>query len=289
MDLPSLRGVEAFLIAAESLSFRSAAERLNVTISAVSHRIHALEKEIGVALFARQGNKLTLTPAGVDFRDRILPVIDELRRATQAIYGVTESNVLRITSYQMFHQNWLIPRIGGFFALHPEAQVELLTLRHRKVTFPDITIRILRPAEVDADSEQIFDWNIFPVCSPDFIKTHGLRTPADLARVPLIDTILARSWPGWLEAAGLPPDLPGNMLMVDSPALILDLITAGVGVGILPDFMAARYLDNGLVRPFEMSCSYPGGVFMNRGGEFDRSVVKTFRSWLKQQVSASIS
>jgi len=287
--LPSLRGIEAFVNAAETLSFRTAAERLNVTVSAVSHRIHALETEIGLRLFDRNGRALTLTPAGTAYRDRLLPIIGEMQKATQAIHNATESQVVSVVSFQLFHANWLAPRIGGFMAAHPQAKVELLTLRRRKAIHPDISIRILRPGDEGTDNERLFEWRVSAICRPEVIKTYKLRTPADLARVPLIDTISAPDiWPQWLAAAGLPVNMPRHGIMVDSPSLNVDLTLLGVGVGLTSGFLAEYYMRHGIIRPFPVSYLHPGGVYINRPAGFERPIVTAFRTWLLQEVAATL-
>lgn len=287
--LPSLRGIEAFIHAAETLSFRAAAERLHVTVSAISHRIHALEEEVGLRLFDRSGRKLSLTPAGSAYRERLSPVISELRQATQAIYTATESQVLRIASFQLLHAHWLAPRIAGFVAQHPGAKIELLTLRRRKVIHPDIVIRILRSGEEGVENEQLFDWNITPICRPELVERHGLRVPADLARAPLVESASAPDvWSRWWAAAGLDTDLPQGVLVADSPSLQMELVAHGAGVGITADFLAEHHLREGLVHPFPISCHYPGGVFVNRATEMERPIVKAFRSWLQQEAAATV-
>ena len=285
--LPSLRGIEAFVSAAETLSFRTTAERLNVTVSAVSHRIHSLEQEIGSRLFDRNGRMLTLTPAGVAYRDRLLPLVGEMQQATQALRN-TEMQILRIASFHMFHANWLAPRLSGFIALHPEADIEMLTLRQRKVIHPDITIRILRAGEVGADNDQLFNWKFSPICRPELIDTYGLRTPADLARAPLIDTTSAPDvWPRWLAAAGLPAVMRRRGFMVDSPSLSIELIVQGLGVGMAAEFLPEYYPRHELTRPFPLSFRY-GGVYINCPTGPERTIVTAFRTWLAKEVSTTV-
>lgn len=127
--LPSLRSIEAFANAADTLSFKTAAERINITVSAVSHRIGALESEIGLRLFDRSGRRLRLTPAGAAYRDRLLPLIREMMSATEEIQAEVDSPLLRIASFHLFNALWLAPRIGEFLAAVPWARVELATLR----------------------------------------------------------------------------------------------------------------------------------------------------------------
>ena len=108
--LPSLRGIQAFAHVVKFGSFRLAAERLNVSVSAISHRIHALEEEVGLALFERVGRGMKLTRSGEVYRDRVLPLIESLVVATDAAQREAADSSLRISSFQLFHSHWLAPR-----------------------------------------------------------------------------------------------------------------------------------------------------------------------------------
>lgn len=75
--------VEAFLVVAELLHFGEAAKRLNLSQSSVSHRIRALEDQLGLALFSRTSRSVALTPAGRAFRRRAASGHRELYRAAE--------------------------------------------------------------------------------------------------------------------------------------------------------------------------------------------------------------
>ena len=62
--LPSLSAAKAFEAAARHLSFRAAAEELSVTHSAISHQVKSLEAQLGVPLFRRGPQSVSLTEAG---------------------------------------------------------------------------------------------------------------------------------------------------------------------------------------------------------------------------------
>ena len=66
--LPSLNGVKAFEAAARTGSFAAAAGELHVTPAAVSRLVRLLEQRLGLDLFDRHANRLTLTPAGEAYR-----------------------------------------------------------------------------------------------------------------------------------------------------------------------------------------------------------------------------
>src|SRR5207244_922022 len=155
----------------------AAAERLHVTTSAVSHRIHTLEEEIGVRLFTRRGRALALTAEGAAYLERVTPILNELQKATDAVHGARESRLLRIASFEMFYSSSPAPRIPRFLDRPPDTELEFLTLRRRRSTQPHITFRIFQHAPEDVEGEVLMDWRITPMCRPELLQAHDIRTP----------------------------------------------------------------------------------------------------------------
>ena len=93
----SIRGLRAFCAAARHLSFRAAAEELCVTPSAVSHQVKALEDRLHGALFERRARSLVLTQLGLELRDEVEPLLNELDNiATRFEHRLGRRRVLRI-------------------------------------------------------------------------------------------------------------------------------------------------------------------------------------------------
>ena len=124
--LPSLRSIETFIVAAETSSFRIAAAHLNVTISAVSHRIKALESEIGVPLFERLTRGLELTQAGAALAHRLNAAIADISRTIAELDRVGEARSLRVTMLPSVASRWLMPRLSRFCQLHPDVHVQIV-------------------------------------------------------------------------------------------------------------------------------------------------------------------
>lgn len=77
--------LESFLAVAENLNFARAAESLNITQSAVSRQIHALENELDAKLFRRTSRSVSLTPAGISFYEDAKNFMHDLNTATSKI------------------------------------------------------------------------------------------------------------------------------------------------------------------------------------------------------------
>ena len=83
MQRSSLPDLNTFLLVAEHLSFRAAAERLELTAAAVSHSIRQLESRLGVRLLNRTTRSVALTQAGVRLLERLRPAFDQISGALE--------------------------------------------------------------------------------------------------------------------------------------------------------------------------------------------------------------
>ena len=82
---PPFRCIEAFVAAAQALSFTEAASSLRITVPAVSRRIQTLETDLGVRLFRRGHRAVTLTPAGESYLKKLLPALGTIREASDSL------------------------------------------------------------------------------------------------------------------------------------------------------------------------------------------------------------
>lgn len=120
----SLTTVKAFEAAARHGSFRSAAQELNLSPSAVSHAIMKLEASLGVPLFERDGRTVRLSPGGEMLMRYVGTAFDELRRGMETVSN-RKVTFLRLHSAPSFAANWLTPRLADFLAKHPDIEVRL--------------------------------------------------------------------------------------------------------------------------------------------------------------------
>jgi LysR family glycine cleavage system transcriptional activator len=112
--LPYLNGIKAFEAAARNGSFAAAAGELNVSPAAISRMVHLLEERLGVALFARQANRLVLTPTGHAYQAGLTTIFDALANLTSQVTSQTGERVLTIGVGPTFAIRWLIPRLADF-------------------------------------------------------------------------------------------------------------------------------------------------------------------------------
>ncbi|MQP68297.1 LysR family transcriptional regulator [Niveispirillum sp. SYP-B3756] len=288
--LPSLRGIEAFVCVAEVLNLRVASERLNVSISAVSHRIQALEEELGVKLFVRGKRALQLSPAGSDYLERLKPGLQALRAATHAARDDVHSPVLRIAGPSFFFDQWLLPRLDNFRKDWPKIRIELLTLGRKRATGTDVTILPMSPSAIHDGAEPLFELLVTPVCTPAFASRYELRQIRDLLTVPLIDIVpSSNAWSLLFLAAGLEAEVPEPAYAADSPVTLCQMALNGLGVALAANVLVDAHLRQGLLmRPFDIGCVVPT-AFGLVAREWDaRSMARAFVRWLRAEMAASV-
>jgi DNA-binding transcriptional LysR family regulator len=123
----NLAEVEAFLVLAEELHFARAAERLLLSPSRVSKLVSSLEHEVGGPLFERTTRQVTLTPLGIELRDRVSPAHSQLRDAlaTTRASALAAGGLLRVGVPITISSPVLNRLIDAFQAEHPECWVEV--------------------------------------------------------------------------------------------------------------------------------------------------------------------
>lgn len=285
LNIPSFRGIEAFLAAANAGSMRAAAHAMHLTVSAVSHRIQVLESELGVKLFDRAGQSLRLTEIGQRYRQDLLPSLAQMEQATSRVQSALVERRIRVATVPLLYSNWVIPRLNGFLDRFPHAQVELLSLEAKAAEEADIIIRPVYSRHARAGEIKLFGWAATPICHPDVIERYDLREPRDLARTLLIEIKTPMDlWENWFAAAGLSYADHQNRLLVDSQALMYDVVMQKLGVSIATTFFGYNYLRQGLVWPFDLVCEFPGGMYLNTARDGEAPIVREFREWLIAEV-----
>lgn len=286
---PFLNGIRAFEAASRAGSFTVAAAELHVTAAAVSRLVKLLEARMGVALFTRHANCLTLTEAGRQYRDGLVPLLDALARLTEQVAERGGRTVLTVGVGPTFAIRWLIPRLADWQRRHPAIEVRITT---GGATVPFVEgwtcgIRLGDGAWPGLVATSLFAADLLPVCRPAIAVR--LATPGDLERECLLRVEHApEDWPRWLEAAGA-PGLRAEGPVFDVYGQTLQAATDGLGVamGIRPyvddDLAAGR-----LVAPFALSVPKGRGWWLvHREARAAEPGLRAFRDWLLEQADAA--
>ncbi|PRP71060.1 transcriptional regulator [Chromobacterium amazonense] len=251
---PPLNSLRIFEAAARLESFSAAAGELFVTHGAVSKQIKQLEDWLGVLLFERSGGRVKLTDAGWRYLVQVQDGLDLIANATAQLLQPNRQRRLSINSTPTFAAYWLLPRLAGFRARHPDLELHLVTsdrdLSRLDAPF-DIAIR-RGPGDWPGHIAKPFlkEWEL-PLASPALLARLPLNNPADLVSHTLLhaDT-RPTAWPRWLTLAGAPELKPACSLHFDKFSLALQAAIDGLGVVLGPLPMAQALIASGqLVSP----------------------------------------
>lgn len=286
--LPSLRGIVAFEAAARTQSFARAAGELSLSQSAVSRQIAQLEYSLGVELFSRARQRVSLTPAGDFFAERVRDIMKRLRAAASETMAFQDGGgLLRLGVLPTFGARWLIPRISSFIAANPGITLHFNTrlpgvfdfetsdldaaIHFGEADWPGATLNLLRYDEIAA------------VVSPRLRDELAIEKPADVLQGTLIGHgSRPESWPEWLSAHGVTGNPKNPAIEFEQFTMVIQAATSGLGIAIVPTFMARPELASGaLVRLFDPLLSTTRGDYLAcpRSRENYPPLV-VFRAWI---------
>ena len=287
--IPPLSALQAFETIARRKSFSLAAEELHLTPSAVSHQVAKLENLLGVRLFERSARGVELTPAGQQYLQRVASALGAIHTATEDLrHGVQDT--LYVHSSPSFASLWLMPRIASFTEQHPNISL-MLSASHLHSDFQlgqmDIDIRYGLPNWPQLEVEPVFTEKIMPLASPEFIRTHGLHTPEDLLRVPLIQSsVSVVQWTEWFSrfCADLRPGRMG--LRFDRAMMGLDAAVQHLGVALERSSIGQSLITSGKLQPVfdeDMCVEVRAHFIVYPARHAARPEVKNFVEWLRKE------
>lgn len=290
--LPPLNAIRAFEAAARHMSVTLAAQELFVTPGAVSRQIKALEDSLGVLLFKRTHREIRLTRQGADYYRAVTKALDALRDATRRLKKRRASKQLKVLAYTTFAMRWLIPRLSGFHAAHPEVEV-LIKASLEPVDFRkddvDGAIRLGDGNWPGAKSYRLVSNLLVPVVSPALLKSGPkLRKPSDLRHYTLLHSMArADDWACWLEAAGGAGAVdPRAGMSYESSAMAYAAAVEGQGVAIAQKFLVEADLAAGkLVAPFRKELDMGDYTYylLVPAHREEGEHMRTFRDWMLEQ------
>jgi len=245
MDWDKLR---IFHAAAQAGSFTRAGEALNMSQSAVSRQVSALEQELGTPLFHRHARGLILTEGGELLmraaRDITLKLEDTRARLVDSRGQPT--GTLRVTTTVGLGSIWLTPRINEFVDLYPGIHLELvledaeLDIAMRQA---DVAIRLRAPTQPDLVQRKLFTVHFHLYASPGYIKRFGQpQSTDDIDQHRIV--VFGENAPSylkdmnWLCTAGREPGQPRTAtLSVNNVVAIRQAVQKGIGIAMLPDYI----------------------------------------------------
>ena len=296
MDWDKLR---IFHAVASAGSFTHAGQLLTLSQSAVSRQINALEEDISTPLFQRHARGLTLTDEGELLYGAVSDVLARLAAAEEALKNIHDSprGSLKITTSHGVGAYWLLPRLQEFLKEFPEVEIHLvmddreLDLSQRAA---DLAIRMRAPVQADLIQRKLFTVHYHMYASKDYLADHA--APPTLEEVcnhtiivygetaaPEIRDI---NWLLELYQKNFRPGCTGSVIRINNITGILQAVEAGLGIGVVPDFVAADHANLVRVLPevpapgFDVHLVYADALRQSkRVAAFRDFAVKSSKDW----------
>ena len=291
MDL--LRAIKAFSQVVESKSFVKAAERLDLSTTAVSKYVAELEGHLQTRLLQRTTRRLGLTETGRAFHERCVQILAELEEAEReaAQEAIVPRGTLRLTTSVNFGMHQVTPAIAAFLARHDEVKFDV-SLSDRIVDMVeegfDLAIRIGGTSAQNLVVRKLGEARLIACASPDYIARHGApATPEDLARhncltyeYAMRDAWTFRDATGRERTVRVAGSLNSNNGDLNAVAAV-----QGVGIALEPDFIVGSELKRGTLVPvletFEARASPIYAVYPSR--RFLPAKVRAFVDFLVER------
>ena len=247
-----------FIRVVEAGSISGAADRLGVAKSAVSRRLKELEEHLGVELFHRTTRQMNLTDTGRAFYHQAVRILDdvlEAEHATSQAHGTLKGS-LKIALPSSFGLMHIGPAINEFLKEHPQVEFDL-DFNDREVDLIqegfDLAIRIANLPDSSLIARRFAPVKTVMCASPDYLEQMGIpRSPDELIEHQCLVYSLLRDYEYWHLS-----DIRGNeirtrirpYLKASTGEFIRDAAVAGLGIVLIPTFIAYKEIERGTLVP----------------------------------------
>lgn len=258
--LPSMQSLACFEAAERLGSLTRAAAELHLTQGAVSRQLIALESRLQAPLLVRHRHGLALTPAGRRLLTEVRPMLQRLQRTVADLrLHRGQGGRLHLSVASTFASHWLIPRLPAFTEANPDITLDIST-RIGPVDFTrvdvDAAISFIEPPALPGHAVPLVPLRLAPCAAPALARRlrRGRGHPWLEQATLLVNVSVPDGWPRWAAAAGVGASRLVHLEERSGPRYDLlsmahNAALAGIGVALLPDFLAAASLAEGrLVR-----------------------------------------
>ncbi len=263
-----VKGVLAFVAAANELSFTAAARALDVSPQAVAGSIARLETALGVRLFNRTTRSLSLTDEGQAFFARIAPTLADFQDAIASTRDTSAvpTGALRVTTGAAFGRHYLLPLIPPFHRRYPGIRLEV-SMNDQKIDLIrdgfDVAIRGGTIADSSLITRRVCRLAMVYVASPEYLKKSGIpRSPEDLTDHQIISLRFlsgaVSSWDFRVRGKAVTFEPKQSTLTLSDTGLVGDAAIAGMGVTRMALHFAWPHLQAGRLKLVLLPFNDPG-------------------------------
>jgi len=281
--VPSLAALRAFEATARYQSFSKAARELNVTHAAISHHVRSLEADFSESLIVRQGRGIAITPIGLQLAEDLQSGFMTIADGVEKLRSRGESRPLNIAVTPAFAANWLMPRIGEFWAKHPEISLNInpgLELVDLRQSGTDLAIRYGDGTWPKVQAEMLTDGEFWVVAHRDLISAKAVNCLPDVVDLPWIMESNMMERLAIVQREGVDIDSI-DLTLLNTNGLVLSAVASGLGVSVQSKSLVERDIISGeLIKICELKQENLG-YYMVVLSDHHRKGLREFRNWLR--------
>jgi len=283
-NIPSLASLRAFEATARLSSFSKAARELNVTHAAIAQHVRNLETYFAETLVVRRGRGMAVTEKGASLADSLQTGFLTIAEGVEALRQFSDGRPLNISLTPAFAANWLMPRIGAFWAEYPEITVNLNPSVHVVDLVQDgidMAIRFGRGDWQGLHSEALTNGDHVVVVKPDLVKGRIIHSLKDVADIPWMFEGHMMESKAMIENEGI--DLTDAKISTFSTnELVLSAVRAGLGMSVHPLALVEKEIEAGtLANICSLKDDGLGYYMVTRKGRVTPALLQ-FQKWLRR-------
>ncbi|WP_350359417.1 LysR family transcriptional regulator [Vreelandella sp. SM1641] len=292
-SMPPLSALRAFEATARLGSVTAAADELNVTHGAVSRQLKSLDDHFGVALFAKAGRGIALTPHGEKLQIGVGEAFDRLKDSCAALKRDVEEAPFTLACPGSLLARWLIPRLDRLHRELPELKLKVVVSESEQPgtqTDASATLAFAEPPwPAGVEVFELMAEQICAVASPQLAAQCDATNPESLLANKLLYTSSRpQAWPQWATAKGLELAQLETALSkgqgFDHLYYLMEAAVAGLGIAIAPRLLVEDDLKSGrLVAPWG-SIQTPARLCLWLPSQTDSRRSEPLAKWLKREL-----
>ncbi|MFQ6591480.1 MULTISPECIES: LysR substrate-binding domain-containing protein [Pseudomonas] len=291
LPLTALRTFEA---ASRLLSFKAAAEELAVTPTAVSHQIRSLETWLGLALFERLPRQVRLTEGGERLFHSLHGALLDVAQSLDSLRPQRSAGQLTVSTTPAFAALWLVPRLGRFYAAHPDINLRLDTqcevVDLQQDASIDLVIRYSLGDYPQLYGQCLFDEHFAVYGSPEQVARAGSQVPTLISVRWHNSKLYALGWQAWCDKAGEQWLAQASPLReYDEEHYALQAAIAGQGLVLASNILVSESIASGLLVPYRPDVSVDGAGYsaLCVPGRERHPPVRAFFQWMQEEVKSA--
>ncbi|CAG2138910.1 LysR substrate-binding domain-containing protein [Cupriavidus plantarum] len=288
--LPPIHCLLAFEARARLESGVLVAKELNITPSAVSHRIRQLEDFTNLTLFTKVNGNIVLTPDGQSYLETVRGALYALSYFPSRGRAARPKQKLRLSSPPTFAARILVPRLADIREQFPAIEVDIqlsVPLIGAKAEPADIDFRFGDGNYPGRTVVKVLDEKVVAVCHPEFTRRHGpFKKVADLRPDHLLRCSID-PWRPWFQAAGLDWSEPESHFSFSDVGLFADAAAHEAGIALVRPSMVEEHIESGrlaVLFPSIMAAPYYAYYATCTPESYQRPEVEAFIRWLEDHL-----